>query len=72
MKKCDEMMTQSPICCPPNDRGAKETKLMKSEQIIGSIPVIENQQTKKMVSNVAEWLDAKSTMLKGISRSNAK
>jgi CBS domain-containing protein len=70
MKKCNEVMTKNPVCCQPNDMVAEAAKLMKSENI-GSIPVIENEQTKKLVGIVtdrdltlkivAEGLDAKST-----------
>jgi predicted transcriptional regulator len=42
MKKCDEVMTKTPVCCLPNDMVANsKPELMKSENI-GSIPVIEN------------------------------
>ena len=70
MKKCNEVMTKNPVCCQPNDMVVKAAKLMKSENI-GSIPVIENEQTKKLIGIVtdrdltlkivAEGLDAKST-----------
>jgi CBS domain-containing protein len=69
MKKCDEVMTRNPVCCLPNDVVAKVAQLMKSENV-GSIPVIENEQTKKLVGIVtdrdltlkvvAEGLDSKS------------
>jgi len=69
MKKCDEVMTRNPVCCLPNDVVAKVAQLMKSENV-GSIPVIENEQTKKLIGIVtdrdltlkvvAEGLDSKS------------
>jgi CBS domain-containing protein len=69
MKKCDEVMTKNPVCCLPNDVVAKVAQLMKSENV-GSIPVIENEQTKKLIGIVtdrdltlkvvAEGLDSKS------------
>ena len=75
MKKCDEVMTKNPICCLPNDTAAKAAQLMKSENI-GSIPVIENEQTKKLVGIVtdrdlalkivAEGRDAKSTKVEAV------
>jgi CBS domain-containing protein len=75
MKKCNEVMTKKPVCCLPNDMVAKVAKLMKSEHI-GSIPVIENEQTKKLVGIVtdrdlalkivAEGLDAKSTKVDAV------
>ena len=70
MKKCDEVMTKYPVCCLPLDSVAKAAELMKSRNI-GSIPVIENEQTQKLVgivtdrdlalTIVAEGRDAKST-----------
>ncbi|MEP6895705.1 MAG: CBS domain-containing protein [Chloroflexota bacterium] len=70
MKKCDEVMTKDPVCLLPDDMAAKAAELMKSENV-GSLPVIENNQTKKLIGIVtdrdlvlkivAEGLDAKST-----------
>ncbi|HEX2998571.1 MAG TPA: CBS domain-containing protein [Anaerolineales bacterium] len=70
MKKCNEVMTKNPVCCLPNDSVAKAAELMKSGNI-GSIPVIENEQTQKLVGIVtdrdlalkiiADGRDAKST-----------
>ncbi len=70
MKKCNEVMTKNPVCCLPSDLVAQAAELMKREQI-GSIPVIENEQTKKIVGIitdrdlalriVAEGLDARTT-----------
>jgi CBS domain-containing protein len=75
MKKCDEVMTKTPVCCQPNDMVAKAAQLMKLENI-GSIPVIENEQTQKLVGIVtdrdlalkivAEGLDAKSTKVEAV------
>jgi len=70
MKKCNEVMTKNPVCCLPNDMVAKVAQLMKSKNI-GPVPIIENEQTKKLVGIVtdrdlalkivAEGRDAKST-----------
>jgi CBS domain-containing protein len=75
MKKCDEVMTKSPVCCLPNDMVVKVAQLMKRENI-GSIPVIENEQTLKLVGIVtdrdlalkivAEGRDAKSTKVEAV------
>jgi CBS domain-containing protein len=53
MKKCDDVMTKNPVCCLPNDMVAKVAQLMKSENV-GSIPVIENEQTKKLIGIVTD------------------
>ena len=70
MKRCDEVMTNNPVCCLPNDTVVKAAKLMKSGNV-GSIPVIENENNMKLVGIVtdrdlalkivAEGLDSKST-----------
>lgn len=75
MKKCNEVMTKNPVCCLPDDIAVKVAELMKSENI-GSVPVIENEQTKKLVGIVtdrdfalrivAEGLDAKSTKVEAV------
>lgn len=53
MKKCNEVMTKNPVCCLPDDSTAKAAELMKSGNI-GSIPVIENAQTQKLVGIVTD------------------
>ena len=53
MKKCNEVMTKNPIYCLPNDAVARAAQLMKNENI-GPIPVIENEQTKRLVGIVTD------------------
>lgn len=75
MKKCSEVMTKDPVCCLPNDSVAKAAELMNNENI-GSIPVIESQQTRKLVGIVtdrdlalkivSEGRDAKSTNVEAV------
>jgi len=75
MKKCNEVMTKNPVCCRPDDMVAKVAQLMQSENI-GSIPVIENEQTQKLVGIVtdrdlalkivAKGHDAKSTKVEAV------
>lgn len=70
MTKCNEVMTKNPVCCKPEDMVATAAQLMQRENI-GSIPVIENDQTQKLVGIVtdrdlalrivAQGYDAKST-----------
>jgi len=70
MKKCNEVMTKNPVCCLPTDMVSKVAQLMKSKNI-GPVPIIENEQTKKLVGivtdrdlalkMVAEGRDPKST-----------
>jgi len=75
MKKCNEVMTKNPVCCLPDDMVAKVAQLMKRENI-GPIPVIENEQTQKLIGIVtdrdlalkivAEGRDAKSTKVEAV------
>jgi CBS domain-containing protein len=75
MKKCDVVMTKNPVCCLPNDMVAKVAQLMKRDNI-GPIPVIENEQTRKLVGIVtdrdlamkivAEGRDANSTKVEAV------
>ena len=75
MKKCNEVMTKNPVCCLPSDMVIKAAELMKSGNI-GSIPVIDNEQTEKLVGIVtdrdlalkivAEGRDAKSTNVEAV------
>jgi len=75
MKKCNEVMTKDPVCCLPNDSVAKAAALMKSENI-GSIPIVENKQSQKLVGIVTDRdlalkivagaLDAKSTTVETV------
>jgi CBS domain-containing protein len=70
MKQCSEVMTSNPVCCLPDDMVADVAELMRSENI-GSLPVVENSDTRKLIGIVtdrdlalrivAEGLDAKST-----------
>ena len=53
MKKCSEVMTKNPICCLPNDIVSKVAQLMKSKDI-GPVPIIENEQSKKLVGVVTD------------------
>jgi CBS domain-containing protein len=75
MKKCNEVMTEKTVCSLPGDLVEKVAQLMQSENI-GSIPVIENKQTQKLVGIVtdrdlvlkiiAKGLDAKSMKVEAV------
>src|SRR5687767_12837160 len=51
--KCNEVMTKNPVCCLPGDIVSKVAELMKSRDI-GPIPIIENEQTMKLVGIVTD------------------
>ena len=75
MKKCSEVMTKNPFCCQPDDGVAGAAQLMKSKGV-GSIPIVENANTNKLVGIVtdrdmalkiiAEGRDPQNTKLKDI------
>jgi CBS domain-containing protein len=53
MKKCADVMTKNPAACLPTDMAVKAAGLMKSENV-GSIPVIESEQSKVLVGIVTD------------------
>ncbi len=79
MKKCYEVMTKDLACCLPDDSVTKAAQVMKTQDV-GSVPVIINQQTKKLVgivtdrdlalAIVAEGRDPKSTKVEDVMTHN--
>jgi CBS domain-containing protein len=53
MKKCSEVMTRNPACCLPTDAVTKAAQWMKKDNV-GSIPVIESEQTNKLIGIVTD------------------
>lgn len=53
MLKCNMVMTKDPECCLPTNTVSTAAKIMR-EKNVGSIPVIENKQTKKLVGIVTD------------------
>jgi len=53
MKKCKDVMTEDPVCCLPTDAVSKAAQLMKDEDV-GSIPVIEDEETMKLIGIVTD------------------
>lgn len=79
MKTCGEIMTKELTCCLPNEMVSVVAKMMKQANI-GSVPVIEDNQTKKIlgivtdrdlaVKIVAEGRDAKTTKVSAVMTHN--
>ena len=46
-------MTKDPVCCLPTDTVSKAAQLMKAEDV-GSIPVVEDKQTMKLIGIVTD------------------
>jgi CBS domain-containing protein len=53
MKKCRDVMTANPVCCSPGDTVAAVVKLMKTQDV-GSIPICEDKDRKKLVGIVTD------------------
>ncbi len=53
MKTCAEIMTMNPTCCLPTDTVAKAAQRMQKENV-GSIPVIDSEQSKKLIGIVTD------------------
>src|SRR5574341_762990 len=51
--KCSEVMTKDPASCLPSDTAFDAAGLMKSEDV-GSIPVVSDKQTRKLVGIVTD------------------
>ncbi len=74
-QKCSEVMTRDPKCCVPSDTADRVAQIMK-DQDVGSVPVCENQQNKRLIGTVtdrdmtlrvvAHGLDPKSTRIEQI------
>ena len=53
MKTCEDVMTPNPVCCLPTDSVKRAAELMKRENV-GPIPVIENEETRKLVGIITD------------------
>jgi CBS domain-containing protein len=75
MKTCNDVMTQNPVYCLPGDMVIKAAELMKTGNI-GSVLVVEDEQTRKLMGIVtdrdlalkvvAEGRDAASTKVEAV------
>ena len=75
MKTCADIMTPNPHFCKPTDNVISVAEMMKRENV-GSVPVVDNDQTKKLIGIitdrdlamkvVAEGLEAKSTKVEAV------
>jgi CBS domain-containing protein len=51
--KVKEVMSSNPICCVPSDSAEKVAKTLR-EHDIGSIPVVVDQQTRKLIGIITD------------------
>ena len=78
-KKCSDVMTKDLTCCLPKDTAQTAAQAMKSKDI-GAVPVVDSQDTRKLVGIitdrdlalkvVAGGLDARQTSVEGIMSRN--
>jgi CBS domain-containing protein len=79
MKTCADVMTLNPICCIPTDTIERVAQMMKAQDV-GSIPVVESPNSKKLVGiitdrdlvlkGVAEGRDCRDSSIAGIMTRN--
>ena len=53
MPKCKEVMTKQISCCVSGDTAARVAQAMKSEDI-GSVPIVDSQESKKLIGVVTD------------------
>jgi CBS domain-containing protein len=51
--KVREVMSSNPVCCLPTDTAEKVAKTLR-ERDIGSIPVVVNQQTRRLIGMITD------------------
>jgi CBS domain-containing protein len=51
--KCEEIMTEDPVCCLPGDTVDQAAQLMKDDDV-GSIPVVADQKTKRLLGIITD------------------
>ena len=72
---CEQLMTPDPACCIPSDSASRAAKLMKIGDV-GSIPVCESRQSRRLIGIVtdrdlaiqvvADGRDPNTTLLKDV------
>jgi len=53
MVKCREVMTENPVCCLTDDSFERIAQWMETEDI-GSVPVVDNYQSRKLIGIVTD------------------
>ena len=66
MAKCNEVMTREPACCEPEDGVARVAQMMK-EHDVGSLPVVDSRDSRKLVGIVTD----RDLVVKVLARGNA-
>src|SRR5665648_148299 len=71
MKTCESLMTKNPVCCLPTDTVVAVAQLMERENV-GSIPVVESEQTRKLVGIVTDRYLALKVLAQGSDAKSVK
>ncbi len=53
MKTCEDLMTSNPVCCLATDTVKSVAEIMKRENI-GPMPVIDGEQTRKLIGVITD------------------
>lgn len=53
MNKCSDVMTREPVCCEPGESIVEVAATMKREDV-GSIPVVDSHEDKKLIGIVTD------------------
>jgi len=69
--KVREIMTADPVCCTPEDNAQKVAKML-CEQNIGSVPVVLDQSSRKLVGVVTDRDLCCKVIAAGLSPANTK
>jgi CBS domain-containing protein len=69
--KIREIMSPNPVCCVPHDSAQKVAKIL-CEHTIGSVPVIDNEQSRKLVGMITDRDLCCSVIASGLDPNDAK
>ena len=51
--KCQDVMTDNPVCCLPDDTAGQAARLMRREHV-GSIPVISDDRSRSLIGIISD------------------
>ena len=51
--KCQDVMTDNPVCCLPEDNVGQAARLMRRERI-GSVPIVTDELKKELIGIVTD------------------
>ena len=69
--KIRELMTPDPVCCTPEDSAQKVAKILR-DQDIGSVPVVMDQSSRKLVVMITDRDLCCSIVAEGLDPANTK